>query len=220
MSTERKTIGKTTPSSTPRPRAPGIRAGKMKTSAVTPARQARPEAGVPADTALAVPSMIAADTLPAVAIFADGACSGNPGPGGWGAILVFPAGRKRLEISGADLDTTNNRMEMMGVVEGLRRLKVKSRVRVVTDSRYVIDGMKSWIHTWRRNGWKTSDRTPVKKRDLWELLSELSGKHEAIFEWVPGHKGHAENERCDAMARAAIDTARKLAAGPRRPTAR
>jgi ribonuclease HI len=163
---------------------------------------------------------IAADTLPTVALFADGACSGNPGPGGWGAILVSTAGGKRLEISGADLDTTNNRMEMMGVVEGLRRLKVKSRVRVVTDSRYVIDGMKSWIHAWRRNGWKTSDRKPVKNRDIWELLSKLSSEHETVFEWVGGHKGHAENERCDAMARAAIDTARKLAAGPRRPATR
>jgi ribonuclease HI len=219
MSTERRITRKTSPTGTPRPRAPGTRTRKTRTSAVTPANQARPEAGVPADTAPAVPS-IAADTLPKVTVFADGACSGNPGPGGWGAILVFPTGGKRLEISGADLDTTNNRMEMMGAVEGLRRLKVKSRVRVVTDSRYVIDGMKSWIHAWRRNGWKTSDRKPVKNKDLWELLSELSGKHETAFEWVAGHKGHAENERCDAMARAAIDTARKLAAGPRRSATR
>jgi ribonuclease HI len=211
MSTKSRTTRKTTPAGAPHPRAPGARARKAKTVAIPPSPQNPPETAIPA---------VAADTLPKVTVFADGACSGNPGPGGWGAILVFPAGRKRLEISGADLDTTNNRMEMMGVVEGLRRLKVKSRVRVVTDSRYVIDGMKSWIHTWRRNGWKTSDRKPVKNRDLWELLSELSGKHETVFEWVGGHKGHVENERCDAMARAAIDTARKLAAGPRRSATR
>jgi ribonuclease HI len=211
MSTERRTIRKTTPTATPRSRAPGARARKAKTAAIPSDSGDLPESGIPA---------IAADTLPAVALFADGACSGNPGPGGWGAILVSPASGKRLEISGSDLDTTNNRMEMMGVVEGLRRLKVKSRVRVVTDSRYVIDGMKSWIHAWRRNGWKTSDKKPVKNRDLWELLSELSGRHETVFEWVGGHKGHAENERCDAMARAAIDTARKLAAGPGRPATR
>jgi ribonuclease HI len=211
MSTERRATRKTTPTGTPRPRAPGARVRKAKAAPTPPDFRDSRETDTPT---------LAANTLPTVDLYADGACSGNPGPGGWGAILVSPAGRRRLEISGADLDTTNNRMEMMGVVEGLRRLKVKSRVRVVTDSRYVIDGMKSWIHTWRRNGWKTSDRKPVKNKDLWELLSELSGKHETVFAWVAGHKGHAENERCDAMAREAIDTARKLAAGSRRSATR
>jgi ribonuclease HI len=166
--------------------------------------------------AAASPAAPNPEALPDVSLYADGACSGNPGPGGWGAILVSPASGKRLEFSGADLDTTNNRMEMIGIIEGLQRLKVRSRVRVVTDSRYVVDGMKSWIHGWRRNGWLTSDKKPVKNKDLWEMLSELTRRHEIVFEWVRGHEGHAENERCDAMARAAIDTARKLAAGPRR----
>jgi ribonuclease HI len=151
-----------------------------------------------------------------VLLYADGACSGNPGPGGWGAILVSPGGTKRLEISGADLETTNNRMEMTAVLQALRRLKTRSSVRVVTDSRYVIDGMKSWIHAWRRNGWRTSDNKPVKNQDLWEALSEQASRHVVAFEWVRGHQGHAENERCDEMAREAIDTAKKLAAGPRR----
>ena len=211
MSTERRTTGKTSASGIRRPRAPGARASKAKAAAIPPDSQDPPETGIPADTAVA---------LPAVTLFADGACSGNPGPGGWGAILVSPASGKRLEISGADLDTTNNRMEMIGIIEGLRRLKGKSRVRVVTDSRYVVDGMKSWIHAWRRNGWLTSDKKPVKNRDLWERLSDLGREHETAFEWVRGHEGHAENERCDAMARAAIDTARKLAAGPRRAATR
>lgn len=211
MSTERRTTRKITASGTRRPRAPGARVPKAKAAAIPPDSQDPRETGIPADPAGA---------LPAVTLFADGACSGNPGPGGWGAILVSPASGKRLEISGADLDTTNNRMEMIGIIEGLRRLKAKSRVRVVTDSRYVVDGMKSWIYAWRRNGWLTSDKKPVKNRDLWELLSELSRKHETAFEWVRGHEGHAENERCDAMARAAIDTARKLAAGPRRAATR
>jgi ribonuclease HI len=219
MSTERKTTRKTTASTARRAGTPGGRSRKAKRSAAPPAAEEPAEAGVPAVMA-GGNSANTADTLPTVALYADGACSGNPGPGGWGAILVSPASGKRLEISGADLDTTNNRMEMIGVIEGLRRLKARSRVRVVTDSRYVVDGMKSWIFAWRRNGWLTSDKKPVKNRDLWELLSDLSREHETAFEWVRGHEGHAENERCDAMARAAIDTARKLAAGPRRPATR
>jgi ribonuclease HI len=219
MSTNRPTTGKTSPTAPPRPRAPGARTRKSKASTATPAQQGQPGTGTPTDTAAGIPA-IAAEAIPQVSLFADGACSGNPGPGGWGAILVSPASGKRLEISGADLDTTNNRMEMIGVVEGLRRLKVKSRVRVVTDSRYVVDGMKNWIYAWRRNGWLTANRKPVKNRDLWELLGDLSREHETVFEWVRGHEGHAENERCDAMARAAIDTARKLAAGPRRSATR
>lgn len=219
MTTKRPSTRKTTPTGTPRPRASGARTRKAGTAAITAEAPAQREAGIPTDTAAGGGAATAADTLPSVALYADGACSGNPGPGGWGAILVSPLSGKRLEISGSDLDTTNNRMEMIGVIEGLRRLKTKSRVRVVTDSRYVVDGMKSWIYAWRRNGWMTSDKKPVKNKDLWEQLSDLSREHETAFEWVRGHKGHAENERCDELARTAIDTARKLAAGPGRSAA-
>ncbi len=186
-----------------------------KTARRHPRGEAVPETADPEPSAAAPP-----EALPEVTLFADGACSGNPGPGGWGAILISAASGKRLEFSGADLDTTNNRMELIGVIEGFQRLKRKSRVRVVTDSRYVVDGMTSWIYTWRRNGWLTSDKKPVKNRDLWEQLSEFAGRHQTTFEWVRGHEGHAENERCDAMARVAIDTARKLAAGPRQSSSR
>ncbi len=142
-----------------------------------------------------------------VALYADGACTGNPGPGGWGTILISRDSGRRVELSGSDPDTTNNRMEMIAVIEGLRRLKRPCRVRVVTDSRYVVDGMKSWIHSWRRNGWKTADRKPVKNRELWEELSRLSGIHRMQFEWIRGHAGHEENERCDQLA---VNAYRKL----------
>ena len=150
---------------------------------------------------------------PLVLLYSDGACSGNPGPGGWGAILVDPGSGQRLEISGSDPQTTNNRMEMIAIIEGLRRLKRESRVRIVTDSRYVVDGMKSWIHSWRRNGWRTADKKPVKNQDLWQELSALESRHDLIFEWIRGHQGHAENERCDQMA---VEAYRKLQGGPQR----
>jgi len=137
---------------------------------------------------------------PRVELYADGACSGNPGPGGWAAILTNPTTGRRLEISGGELNTTNNRMELTAVIEGLRRLKRPSCVRVVTDSRYLVDGMNGWIHGWRRNGWKTADKKPVKNQELWEALSALAREHEIVFEWIRGHEGHAENERCDRMA--------------------
>jgi ribonuclease HI len=140
------------------------------------------------------------DGLPEVVLYADGACSGNPGPGGWCAILYNPTSGRKLELSGGEPETTNNRMEMTAVVEGLLHLKKPSRVRVVTDSRYVVDGMKGWVHNWMRNGWRTSDRKPVKNREIWEELLRLSRIHALAFEWIEGHAGHPENERCDALA--------------------
>jgi ribonuclease HI len=146
---------------------------------------------------------VAAGERPAVILYADGACSGNPGPGGWAAILVNPHTGRFLELSGAEPDTTNNRMEMRAVLEGLLHLRSSSSVRVVTDSRYLVEGMKSWVHNWIRNGWRTSDRKPVKNQDLWEELLRLSRTHSLQFEWIAGHAGHKENERCDHLAVAA-----------------
>jgi ribonuclease HI len=137
-----------------------------------------------------------------VEIFADGACSGNPGPGGWGAILKYGANVK--EISGGERETTNNRMEMTAVIEALRLIKRPCRVRVVTDSNYVVKGMSEWVPRWVRKNWLTSGRKPVLNRDLWETLITLSRPHEIAWEWTRGHVGHKENERCDQLAREAI----------------
>jgi ribonuclease HI len=141
-----------------------------------------------------------AGRAPEVVLYADGACTGNPGPGGWGAILADPSTGRERELSGSDPATTNNRMELTAVLEGLRALEHPSRVRVVTDSRYVVDGMTSWAERWQRNGWRTADRKPVKNRELWEDLLRLARVHELRFEWVQGHAGHPENERCDQLA--------------------
>jgi ribonuclease HI len=137
-----------------------------------------------------------------VTIYTDGACEGNPGPGGYAAI-VDRKGRRR-EFTGSERQTTNNRMELMAVIAGLRSLEEPSSVKVVTDSQYVASGMKSWIHNWRRKGWKTASGTPVKNRDLWEELDELSRRHRVRWEWIRGHNGHPENERADTLARDAI----------------
>ncbi len=137
-----------------------------------------------------------------VEVFTDGACTGNPGPGGWGAILRYKTTEK--EISGYSPDTTNNRMELTAVVEALSALKEKCRVTVYTDSRYLRDGITSWIQRWKRNGWKTSDKTPVKNQDLWEALDRICQKHQLEWRWVKGHAGHPENERADELARGAI----------------
>ena len=142
-----------------------------------------------------------------VDIFTDGACSGNPGPGGWGALLRMGAVEK--ELCGGELDTTNNRMEMMAVIEALQALKRPVRVRVHTDSQYVQKGISEWIHGWKRRGWKTADKKPVKNEDLWRKLDTLAASHEVEWHWVKGHAGHAENERADTLARAGIDVARK-----------
>ncbi|MDD9900439.1 MAG: ribonuclease HI [Alphaproteobacteria bacterium] len=137
-----------------------------------------------------------------VELFTDGACSGNPGPGGWAAILRYGAHEK--EFSGGDPETTNNRMEMMAVIEGLRALKGACNVTIYTDSRYVMDGVMQYMDNWKRNGWKTAARKDVKNRDLWEALDEALLPHDVSWEWVKGHAGHPENERADALARAAV----------------
>lgn len=139
-----------------------------------------------------------------ILIHTDGACSGNPGPGGWGAILHWNGHEK--ELSGAEADTTNNRMELMAAIASLEALKRRSKVRLVTDSTYVRDGVTKWIHGWKRNGWKTAAKKPVKNDDLWKRLDAIASKHDVSWEWVKGHAGHPENERADQLARDAIST--------------
>jgi len=143
-----------------------------------------------------------------VEIFSDGACSGNPGPGGWGTILRF--GGHEKELSGYDPETTNNRMELIGAIAGLEALTRPCRVRVTTDSEYVKKGMTEWIEGWVKRGWKNTQKKPVANRDLWERLLELADQHQVEWHWVRGHDGHAENERCDVLARAAIEMGRGL----------
>jgi len=140
---------------------------------------------------------------PEVEIYTDGACRGNPGPGGWGVLLR--AGRREKELWGAEPETTNNRMELRAVIEGLAALKRRSRVRVYTDSQYVQKGISEWIHDWKRRGWRTAARQPVKNEELWRALDELAHLHEVEWHWVKGHAGHPENERADALANRAID---------------
>jgi ribonuclease HI len=137
-----------------------------------------------------------------IEIFTDGACSGNPGPGGWGAILRSSGHEK--ELSGGEKATTNNRMEMMAVIQGLAALTRPSAVTLYTDSRYVLDGATKWIKNWKKNGWKTADKKPVKNEDLWRLLEVEAARHQIVWKWVRGHDGHPENERADALARGAI----------------
>ena len=137
-----------------------------------------------------------------VEIFTDGACSGNPGPGGYGAILKYDEEIK--EISGYEPETTNNRMEMMAVIEALRKIKRPCNIKVVTDSNYVVKGMSEWMPGWIMRNWQTAQKKPVLNRDLWEELSKLSQLHKIEWEWVKGHHGHPENERCDQLARDAI----------------
>ena len=137
-----------------------------------------------------------------VEVFTDGACSGNPGPGGWGAIVRIAG--EDLELSGGESDTTNNRMELTAAIQALRSLPGTCDVTVCTDSEYVKKGITSWIDGWKKNGWKTSQRKPVKNSDLWKELDELNGKHKTQWQWVRGHAGHPENERCDQLANAAI----------------
>lgn len=146
------------------------------------------------------------ETQTLVEIFSDGACSGNPGPGGWGTILR--SGSQLRELSGFAPATTNNRMEMLGAISGLEALKRPCRVRVTTDSQYLVKGMTEWIHGWQKKGWKNSKKEEVLNRDLWERLLELSRKHQVEWAWVRGHAGHPENERCDELARAAIAAGR------------
>ena len=140
------------------------------------------------------------DELSLVHIFTDGACKGNPGPGGWGALLRMGATEK--ELSGGEALTTNNRMELTAAIRALQALKRPCRVLLTTDSRYVMDGLTKWIHGWRKNGWKTADRKPVKNADLWQELLAAAAPHRVEWKWVKGHAGHDENERVDQLASA------------------
>jgi len=138
-----------------------------------------------------------------VDIFTDGACSGNPGPGGWGVVMRWNGAEK--ELSGSELDTTNNRMELMAAIVGVERLKRDvGQVHIHTDSTYVKDGITKWIHGWKKNGWKTAARKAVKNQDLWVRLDAALSGHEVHWHWIKGHSGHRENERCDELARLAV----------------
>jgi ribonuclease HI len=142
-----------------------------------------------------------------VDIFTDGACSGNPGPGGWAAILR--AGTREKEISGSEPATTNNRMEIMAAIRALEVLTKPAAVTIHTDSRYLMDGGKVWLPRWKANGWKTADKKPVKNDDLWRQLDAAAAPHTVSWRWVEGHSGHPENDRADALARAAIRNLRQ-----------
>jgi ribonuclease HI len=141
-----------------------------------------------------------------VDIWTDGACSGNPGPGGWGAVLHYSGAEK--EISGAEPATTNNRMELTAAIEALNALKRPSKVRLHTDSKYVMDGVTKWIHGWKKNGWKTADKKPVKNDDLWRALEAAASRHQITWKWVKGHADNEMNNRADELARGAIKTLR------------
>jgi ribonuclease HI len=143
------------------------------------------------------------ERLKRVEIHTDGACRGNPGPGGWGAVLRY--GETEKELSGGEAQTTNNRMELMGAIAALESLKVGCEVHLYTDSRYVHDGITLWLKGWKARGWKTADRKPVKNQDLWERLDLAVARHRMKWHWVKGHSGDALNERADAIARDAID---------------
>jgi ribonuclease HI len=139
---------------------------------------------------------------PKVVIYTDGACSGNPGPGGWGAVMI--SGEHRKEIWGGELATTNNRMELMAAIQALEALKKPCKVEVHTDSKYVQTGIHEWIHSWKARGWKTADKKPVKNEDLWRRLDEARLRHDVEWRWVKGHAGHELNELADALARRGI----------------
>lgn len=148
---------------------------------------------------------------PGVVIYTDGACSGNPGPGGWGAILMF--GGKTKEIFGGEPATTNNRMELMAAIQALDALTKPCKVELHTDSQYVQKGIHEWIHNWKRRGWRTADGKPVKNDDLWRRLDEARLRHDVQWRWVKGHAGHEHNERADALARLGLDQTRAGASG-------
>jgi len=145
--------------------------------------------------------------MPDIIAFTDGACSGNPGPGGWGVVLQARKGEavlKERELKGGAKETTNNRMELTAAIEALEAMGRPSAVRLVTDSTYVRDGITKWIHGWKRNGWKTAAKKPVKNADLWQALEAATERHDISWEWVKGHAGHPENERADELARAGM----------------
>ena len=147
--------------------------------------------------------------LPTVEIFTDGACRGNPGPGGWAALIRM--GAREREIVGGETLTTNNRMELLAAIEAVKVLKRPCRVQLTTDSNYVRDGITKWIHGWVRNGWRTADRKPVKNADLWQALLDAVEPHRIDWHWVKGHSGHAENDRVDLLACAAADSQKTAA---------
>ena len=140
-----------------------------------------------------------------VYLFTDGACKGNPGAGGWGVLLRY--GEHEKELFGGEAQTTNNRMELMAVLSGLKTLNRPCDVVICTDSQYVKNGMESWIHNWKKNGWKTAGRQPVKNADLWQQLDEQVARHRVRWQWVKGHAGHTENERADALANRGVEQA-------------
>jgi ribonuclease HI len=146
------------------------------------------------------------DAATHVAIYTDGACSGNPGPGGWGVLLRWNGHEK--ELKGGEAATTNNRMELMAAIQGLAALKRPMRVDLFTDSQYVKGGIDQWLAGWKRNGWRTSGKEPVKNQDLWQLLDAMVQRHVVTFHWVKGHAGHPENERADQLARQGLVEAR------------
>ena len=137
-------------------------------------------------------------SAPSVYLYTDGACKGNPGPGGWGVLMRY--GRHEKELFGGEAQTTNNRMELSAVIEGLAALTRPCRVVICTDSQYVKNGMEKWIHGWKRNGWKTAAKQPVKNAELWQRLDELAAQHQIEWQWVRGHTGHPEHERADELA--------------------
>lgn len=141
-----------------------------------------------------------------VDVYTDGACSGNPGPGGWGAVLI--SGGNEKEISGGEPGTTNNRMELMAAIMALEAMKRPVEVHLHTDSTYVRDGITKWIHGWKKNGWKTAAKKPVKNADLWQRLEEAAGRHKVEWHWVKGHAGHPQNERADELARSGLEAYR------------
>lgn len=146
-----------------------------------------------------------------VEIYTDGACRGNPGPGGWGVLML--AGEARRELSGAEATTTNNRMELMAAIEALRALKRPVQVTLYTDSKYVCTGIEEWLPAWKQRGWKTADKKPVKNQDLWQVLDHVRGQHQIRWKWVKGHAGNPGNERADALANAAIDALLAVTSG-------
>ena len=146
--------------------------------------------------------------MPELVAYTDGACSGNPGPGGWGALLVAREGDKVLktrELCGGEADTTNNRMELLAAITALETLERDAAVTIITDSVYVKDGITKWIHGWKARGWKTAAKKPVKNEDLWRRLEAATARHRVTWEWVKGHAGHPENEKADALARAGME---------------
>lgn len=145
--------------------------------------------------------------MPDLFVYTDGACSGNPGPGGWGALMIARNGGtvlKERALSGGEADTTNNRMELLAAINALEALDRATPVTIVTDSSYVKDGITSWIHGWKKRGWKTAAKKPVKNEDLWRRLDTAVARHTVTWEWVKGHAGHPENERADELARAGM----------------